>query len=204
MAALPYLPYPEDGRGRSCKACGAEKKSKTVEFCPYCEVVEVMPKSADGVGANFAPYPADATMSPEDQPDEGGERVLSPLVPATVLIPTGGSTRPPLGDADREANFAPSPQAATVETEGDPWDRLYERAAASTRELARARPAPQGEHNAGDPWSFLSEVEPREDTPTPTSDTPPPCNSDIGCLQQAYCTKHGKCRWTQRFANRAA
>ncbi len=89
VAALPTLPYPEDRRGKRCATCGAEKKTKTVEYCAACEIVQVIP-APDRQGANFAPTPQAADLG------------------------TGGHALAPIGSnqhgVTRGAKFAPPPR----------------------------------------------------------------------------------------------
>jgi hypothetical protein len=109
--ALPTLPYPEDGRGKRCGKCGAEKKTKTVEFCPACETVEVVqkPETLDSMrGVKFTPTPPAADL-------ETGGYTLTPIVDTDGSIPMGVSTYPP------------APPSA--------WDAIYERAEQSTPKL---------------------------------------------------------------------
>ncbi len=119
LSVLPHLPYPEDMRGK-CSRCGHDKKTKTVEFCPNCEVVEVRPK--EGVGH---------TLTPTDI-----RSVTKPMGASACPTPT-----PTLGDWDSPSRYAGGvgqtlthpPQDADAER----WEGLYERAEASTPRVSR-------------------------------------------------------------------
>ncbi len=117
VAALPYLPYPEDGRGKRCGRCGAEKKTRTVEYCPQCETVEVVQKP-EGQGVKFTPTPPGTDIAP----DQGGEQVLTPSVNTPADIPKGVHTYP-------------HPTQPTLED----WKQLYRRARDNTPPLQPAR-----------------------------------------------------------------
>jgi putative DNA primase/helicase len=109
VAALPTLPYPEDRRGKRCATCGAEKKTKTVEYCPDCEIVQVVPAPDKG-GAKFAPIPQAADLG-------GGGQVLAPIGSNSGPVPRG-------------AKFAPPPAPASA------WDSIYQKAEETTARLA--------------------------------------------------------------------
>ncbi len=113
LEILPSLPYPEDMRGK-CRKCGHDMKHKTVEYCPNCEVVQVLPKPTEGVGQSLPHPPAE----PVENPAEGVGHAL-----------------PPIGNSGPSIGGSTYPTQPTLED----WERIYSRGRANTPPLQPAR-----------------------------------------------------------------